>query len=58
MIITPAKFEDAMKEKATIEEALVLMADTLDSMGYAAGIKVFLNLMERLKHDRTGKLSE
>lgn len=57
MIITPAEFEDKMKEKKTIEEALVLMADTLDYLGYTAGLEVFMNLLEEIKDDRQGKVN-
>ncbi len=46
MIITPAAFEDEMKKKKTLEEAVALMADTLDSLGYAAGLKTFFNCKE------------
>ena len=43
MIITPARFEDMMREADTPEEAVSLMAETLDSMGYSAGINIWTN---------------
>ena len=58
MIITPAAFEDEMKKKTTLEEAVALMADTLDSLGYAAGLKIFLDHTEKVKDDRQGTTDE
>jgi hypothetical protein len=54
MIITPAQFEDEMKKKTTLEEAVALMADTLDSLGYAAGLKTFFNCTEMTADDNSG----
>lgn len=51
MIITPAAFEDEMKKKKTLEEAVALMADTLDSLGYAAGLKAFFDCTEMKTDD-------
>ena len=58
MIITPAQFEDEMKKKTTLEEAVALKADTLDSLGYAAGLKIFLDHTEKVKDDRQRELNE
>lgn len=49
MIITPAAFEDEMKEKKTVEDALALMVETLDSLGYSAGLDTFMELLEQMK---------
>ena len=43
MIITPAKFEDRMREVKAVDDAFALMLETLESMGYGAGIDVFMN---------------
>ena len=43
MIITPAKFEDSMRETKSAAESIVLMLYTLKSMGYGAGINIFEN---------------
>lgn len=51
MIITPAAFEDEMKKKKTLEEAMALMVDTLDSLGYAAGLKAFFDCTEMKTDD-------
>lgn len=58
MIITPAAFEDEMKKKTTLEEAVALMADTLDSLGYAAGLKILLDHTRRADDDRQRELNE
>ena len=50
MVITPAAFEDEMKKKKTLEEAMVLMVDTLDSLGYAAGLNIFLEMKDNDNH--------
>lgn len=42
MIITPARFEDAMKDAQTAWDALAVMVETLDSMGYSAGVNVWM----------------
>ena len=64
MIITPARFEDEMKkitssvegEPQKILRVVDLMLDTLDSLGYGAGIKLFRS--EDKDDDRTGNLSQ
>lgn len=43
MIITPARFEDAMREAKTASEAIVIMLETLESMGYGAGVMIWMN---------------
>lgn len=43
MIITPARFEDKMKEAETLGDALAIMLNTLESMGYEAGVDVWMN---------------
>ena len=58
MIITPAQFEDEMKKKVTLEEAVALMADTLDSLGYAAGLKILLDHTEKVKDDGQREFNE
>jgi len=58
MIITPAQFEDEMKKKTTLEEAVALMADTLDSLGYAAGLKIFLDHTEKITNDGQREFNE
>ena len=64
MIITPARFEDEMKkitssvegEPQKILRVVDLMLDTLDSLGYGEGIKLFRS--EDKDDDRTGNLSQ
>ena len=46
MPITPAEFEDKMKVCKDIEAEVALMVNTLDSLGYEAGIRVFLSHRE------------
>lgn len=41
MIITPAVFEDMMRKQETPTGALLLMEETLRSLGYEAGIRIF-----------------
>lgn len=41
MIITPAVFEDRMRKQETPTGALLLMEETLRSLGYEAGIRIF-----------------
>ena len=41
MIITPAKFEDEMEEATNGDQAVSVMLETLNSMGYETGVKVF-----------------
>jgi hypothetical protein len=55
-MITPAEFEDRMlkiAEKGDLSSALaqvhLLMSDTLDDLGYAAGIRVFREMVARRK---------
>ncbi len=64
MNITPARFEDEMQkiissaedEPQKILRVVDLMLETLDSLGYGAGIKKFRS--EGKDNDRTGNLSE
>lgn len=51
MIITPAIFEDRMRAVGDPAEAVALMAETLRSLGYGAGIKIF----EEEKADKDGQ---
>ena len=57
MIITPAKFEDEMKailsgdSKNKGQDMMLLMFDTLKSLGYGAGIKA----ITEVHNDGTGK---
>lgn len=41
MIITPAKFEDMMRQQKTPVGAILLMEETLRSLGYDAGIRIY-----------------
>lgn len=43
MLITPAEFEDKMNVVETPGDALALMMETLESMGYEAGVNVWMN---------------
>lgn len=43
MIITPAEFEDKMKAAESQSDALALMLKTLESLGYDAGISIWMN---------------
>ena len=49
MIITPAVFEDEMKEAGSFEEGVTLMIQVLESLGYRSGLNAFMELKE---HDR------
>ena len=55
-MITPAEFEDRMMQIAksddlsyTLAQVYLLMLDTLDDLGYAAGIRVFSEMVARRK---------
>lgn len=55
-MITPAEFEDRMRkiaEKKDMSSALaqvhLLMSDTLDDLGYAAGVRLFRAMVARRK---------
>jgi len=55
-MITPAEFEDRMHEiaeKESLPDALMqvhlLMCDTLEDLGYTAGIRVFREMVARRK---------
>lgn len=60
MIITPARFEDGIKailtgsSKNKGHDMMILMFDTLESLGYGAGIKA----ITEVHNDRTGKPGE
>ena len=43
MLITPAEFEDKMKAAESQSDALALMMETLESMGYEAGVSIWMN---------------
>ena len=55
-MITPAEFEDRMKQismKDNLPDALMqvhlLMCDTLEDLGYTAGVRVFREMVARRK---------
>lgn len=40
-MITPAVFEDEMKQAKNIDDVIALMEEVLVSLGYEAGIRVY-----------------
>lgn len=44
-MITPAIFEDEMRNTTRYDDAVILMIHTLESMGYAAGTQIFRDRM-------------
>lgn len=50
MIITPAKFEDEMKEAGSFEDGVALMIQVLESLGYRSGLNIFLEMKDNDNH--------
>ena len=50
MITTPAAFEDEMRNAASLEEGVAIMVKTLDSLGYRAGLNIFLEMKDNDNH--------
>ena len=46
MIITPARFEDMMLAVDSIGDGVELLLDTLDSLGYEAGVNLYRAMFE------------